>query len=372
MNWLGPLLLVPLLLACGRGPGRPEFCAGPPNPDSRLILHDWFGEGPVPTPGYIRKHRDFLDSGLFDGVAVYVRTEDQALNVSATVLGDTLVDHRAIAKTLAPLKGLGFKNLTENFAAVLGGRPPDFSADWSVPIANFAGLAKAARDAGLRGIYFDNESYGHPWADYPRGVLHPEKPLREYQDLARLRGRQVMAAMVQDFPDITVIMLHGPYLSEPKAPAGLFPQWQKANELLGPFFAGFVEGAGASAAVVDGGELYHLRSEEEFHESKNWRKQVLPSPETDCAFLPQALREAWPGKVSIGFGLIDKKFGGQPMDPDVLAPTLTAALRQADRYVWLYVEGASFLCPPSAGGADERWQDAVRRGRAGARKVPGH
>lgn len=348
--------------------GCANLGAGPDSASTRpsLILHDWFGAGPVPTPSFIREHRKFLDSGLFDGIAVYVRTADESLNVSATVFTERRLEYRAVANALAPIRGLRFENLKENFAAVVGGAPPDFAEDWSVPVANFGVLARAAREAGLRGIYFDNEAYSVPWTDYPRGVKHPRKPLGEYVELARQRGRELMAAMVAEFPDIVVIVLHGPYLSEPKAPEDLFPQWQSANELTGPFFAGMVEAPGETATVVDGGELYHLRGEAQFRRSRRWRKSVLPSDEIDCAFLPPALRARWEGRVSIGFGVIDRPFAGRKMDHGILAETLAAALRQVDRYAWFYVEGPSFLVPPEEGGADADWTGAIRAARAAA------
>jgi len=325
-----------------------------------LILHDCFGDNPAPTPSYIRDHRNFLESQPFDGLAVYLRKPDLTSNVSAAVLGRQPVSAASMIDVLAPLRGLALENLTENFAAVVGGCPPDFVEDWSAPIANFSRLARAARETGLRGVLIDNESYGTPWANYPRGVLFKSKPLREYQDQARLRGRQVMEAMVSEFPGITVILLHGPYLSEPTAPAPLFPAWQSSNELLGPFFAGFVEGAGALATVVDGGELYHLRTEEQFRMSFEWRKRVFPSAGLDCAFVPAALRVPWEARVSVGFGIIDRPFHGQRMDPGILATTLARALGRTDGYVWLYVEGPTFLRPHDQGGASDEWVEAVR------------
>jgi hypothetical protein len=290
--------------------------------------------------------------------------------VTTSVLSEKMLGYSEIAEVLEPLKGISFRNLTENFAAVVGGRPPDFMDDWSAPIVNFAHLARASRHAGLKGIYFDNETYYAPWADYPKGVRHPEKSLAEYREQARLRGREVMQAMVAQFPEITVLLLHGPYISEPRAPAPLFPQVQSSNELHGPFFAGMAEGAGDRARVVDGGELYHLRTEEEFRQSYEWRKNALPSAEVECAFIPAAIRPVWRDRVSLGFGVYDRPFKGIPMNPEILETTLVRALRQSDRYVWLYVEGPSFLKRPEEGGAPRDWVEAVRRARVEAAKDP--
>jgi hypothetical protein len=329
----------------------------------RLILHDWHGKSPASTPSFVRDHLEFLETQPFDGLALYLRSPDLSLNVTTSVMSREPLAYEKIAEVLKPVAGLPFKTLGHNFAAVLTLRTPDLFDDWSVVLQNFGFLARASREAGLKGIYFDNENYEVRWADYPTGVAHPRKTLAEYQAQARLRGKQVMRALTAAHPDITVLTLHGPYISEPKAPSPLFPSWHLSNRLLGPFFAGFVEGAGDGATVVDGGELYHLRTADEFRRSHDWRKNALASDQVDCAYLPKAVRARWADRVEIAFGLYDRPFGGREMDPAILKRILAHALRQADRYVWLYVEGPTFLRPPAEGGADADWVGAVRQGR---------
>jgi hypothetical protein len=175
-----------------------------------------------------------------------------------------------------------------------------------------------------------------------------------------------MEAMTAAFPEITVIVLHGPYISEPKAPHPLFPEWAAANRLAGPFFAGLVEGAGTSATCVDGGELYGLRSSEDFEKSYQWRKSELPSDRVDCSYLTPALRAQWSRKVQVAFGLYDR-----PLDPAMLRTLVERALLRTDRYVWLYVEGPTFLRPPGEGGAPAEGVSAVRDGRDAALRARG-
>lgn len=332
-------------------------------PPPILILHDWYGNSPAATPAFIRDNLKFLESQPFDGIAVYVRSPDLSVNVTTSVLDRRALTDEQVAKVLQPIAGLPFKTLRHNFAAVLSCNPPDLFEDWAVVIRNFGILARAAREAGLKGIYFDNENYGARWADYPSGVAQPRKPLADYQAQARLRGKQAMEAMVAVFPDIVVLSLHGPYVSEPRAPAPLFPSWQKSNLLLGPFFSGFVEGAGPRARCVDGGELYHLRKDDEFRRSSEWRKESLPSDRVNCAYLPPAVRARWPSTVEIAFGVYDQPFGGQGMDPATLKSSLAHALRRSDRYVWLYVEGPTMLLPSDRGGAGAPWVEAIRQAR---------
>ena len=338
-------------------------------PAPRLILHDWFGTSPAATPSYVREHLEFLESQPFDGVALYLRTADLSLNVTGSVMSDTPLRYEQIAEVLKPVARLGSASLQHNFAAVLSRNPPDLFDDWTVVIRNFGFLARGAREAGLKGIYFDNENYGVRWGDYPSGVAYPRKSLNEYQAQARRRGKEVLEAMTAVFPDITVLTLHGPYVSEPKAPSPLFPSWQLSNLLLGPFFAGFVEGAGPKARLVDGGELYHLRKPEEFRQSYEWRKKTIATDGVNCAFLSAALRAQWSDRVDVAFGVYDRPFGGLTMDAAALKSSLTQALVNADHYAWLYVEGPTFLAPPARGGAPAEWVDAIRQARRDALRL---
>lgn len=362
------LLGLAALLGCGASPKpKPPPAPAPapvppPAPEpKRLILHDWFGNSPASTPGFIRDNLAYLESLPFDGVAVYMRRPDLTDNVTTWVMSDQAMGYDRIAAVLAPVRGLPFRKLLHNFAAVISRTPPDFFDDWNIVIKNFSDLARASREAGLKGIYLDNEQYFSKWANYPEGVKYKAKSLAEYQGQAFLRGQQVMEAMEAAFPGIVVISLHGPYISEPRAPAPIFPQWQASNELLGPFFAGFFA-ARKTGLCVDGGELYQLRTPDEFQKAYAWRKETIASAQIDCAFIPTALRPSW-GAVSVGFGVYDRPFGGKPMTPEILRTTLAAALDRSDRYVWFYVEGPTFLRPAAAGGASDDWVTAVRGSR---------
>jgi len=352
--------------------GLPAAQASPPGGGgaSFLILHDWHAKSPGPTPTFLRQNKTFLETLPFDGIAVYLRSPDGTDNPTMDLMVNKPIGYPAIAKVLAPLKGLQFNNLTQNFAAIFSGRPPDFFNDWSTIIRNFSDLAKAIREVGLKGVYFDNENYFSKWSNYPMGVEFPAMTLKAYQDQARLRGRQVMEAMVATFPDIVVISLHGPYISEPKAPVPLFPQWWSTNQLMGPFFSGFMEGAGKKATVVDGGKLFHLRTPQEFLDSYNWRKAGIVQDKVDSEFIPAQLRLAWAARINVAFGVYDQPVATADMHPDILKPTLTAALRQSDRYAWFCAERNSYLKPAKDGGAADTWVAAVRQGRADAAQKP--
>ena len=58
------------------------------------------------------------------------------------------------------------------------------------------------------------------------------------------------------------------------------------------------------------------------------------------------------------------------MDPATLQSTLTHALQQTERYVWLYIEGPTLLLPEAQRGADAPWVRAIRQGRGEALRKP--
>jgi hypothetical protein len=355
----GLTLIAAALFFAVAGSGLASSTPAPATPQKSLIYAGWFGNT-TPTPSYVANNKAFLESQPFNGLVVYLRNPSMSINASLGVMTNTPMSYADISSVLDPIRNLAFDQLKENFGFVIGNDPPDFFDDWSVPIQNFANLARALKDAGLKGFVFDNEQYFAPWADYPTGVSYPLTSLAAYETQARLRGYQVMEAMVAEFPDIVVITLHGPYISEPAAPWQLgFPQWQSGNELHGPFFAGFQEGKGSVATNVDGGELYDLRTVSDFQDTYLWRKNDLPSSTVNCSFIPPALRPSWPSGVSISFGVYDQPFGGQQMSPSILQATLANALARSDRYVWFYAEGASWLLPEAQGGASQAWVDAV-------------
>lgn len=329
-----------------------------------LLLHDFIA-GPTPTPTYVRDHLAEIEALPFDGIAIYGRSADLTTDISSSVMRAAPLDPAAVARVLAPVPEIVAGSLRESLMLVLNQRPGDLFDDaaWNVATSNFGVLATALRHVGARGIFFDNEEYGTRWGDYD--VATATHTLPESIARARLRGHQAMQAMLDAYPDIVVLTLHGPYISEPRTPIPPFegPFWM-SNELLGAFFAGFVEAGGALATVVDGGEIYSLRVAVDFTATYEFRRRGIASDAIDSALVPPALRSLWPTRVSIAYGLYDRPFRGADMSPAILQATLVPALRTSDRYVWMYAEGITFLLAPGAGGADPAWLAAIETARA--------
>jgi hypothetical protein len=138
--------------------------------------------------------------------------------------------------------------------------------------------------------------------------------------------------------------------------------------LFGAFFSGMVEGEGREAQVIDGGEVYALRTVEQFATHYEWRKYTIAGEENNSPNIPASLRPLWPDRVSISYGVNDTRSNKTPAVQKI---TLENALNRCDDYVWMYSE---YAAPTNAykylepGGAPVEWINAIRDAKAAAKK----
>lgn len=330
----------------------------------------------VTTPQYLRDNKAFMERLPFDGTVLNTQIGWQLMKGRPRTYAE-------IDREFQPLQGLTFRKFRHNFAFVAVRKPADLFDGWGNTIDAFRLIAKVARDRGLKGVFFDNEEYTvydddldrevevNLW-DYPDDVRYKSRPLRDYQNQARKRGRQIMQAMVEAFPDIVVIVLHGPYDSFQGTPDAIRVHQTGADgvEMRGPFFVGMVEGAGDQARVIDGGEFYALRGPCEFSDSYRYRKRDFAAVATGVPFLSDGARSVWAGRVGIGYGVYNLVFPGDrglQMDPTIMRRTLRNALRSSDSYVWQYTEEMNWF---RHGGIDQAWIDAAAAARQDAVAAP--
>jgi hypothetical protein len=242
--------------------------------------------------------------------------------------------------------------------------PPDVFDSQERLITNWRLLARAAREAGMRGLFVDNEPYDTRALEFPDGARWPEFGLARYQRQARSVGRWVMDGILKEWPEAHVIVAHGPYVSEPKTPreVSLLQVETTPYDLRGHWFSGMAQASG-NGQLVDGGEVYQYRTREDFVRSRQWRETGLPQVPSSTV-VPSPLRRTWRDRVSIGFGVYDRPWkAGYEMNPEVLETTLTNALAVAEDVVWLYTDGSGggrYLDPLTV---DSAYVDVVRRAR---------
>lgn len=334
----------------------------------------------------------------FDGVAIRSRQATERVMEAGTA-----IDEAALLADIGRLSDMN--EGMHNMLLLTVKKPGELTDDdaWALAVDNWKVIAQVAKESGFKGILFDNEEYFQEWQDLPGNQLDADN-LRELQSLASMRGREIMEAVNEVWDDAMIIIPHGPYTADPISMKDWFKlQYQSSpdyNELSGAFFTGFAEGKGANQTLVDGGELYRLRTDEEFKTSFEHRSYDLAE---DAERMPwdidPEVRANWAQIVSQGAYLYtdrypegpagDPKEGDSPdnpatdhkfMSPEIMARTLTNAINNSEGAVVVYsdalgrddtlpgdssdrVEDFSFYEP---GRMSQKWRDAFEKGIADA------
>lgn len=306
---------------------------------------------------FILENRAYIESLPFEGMTVNIPASWNAMTPGVIV---TLADVR---EWLVPLAN--FNTGKFNYLIIENDRPGDLFDDaaWMQAIENWRTMAKVAAETGFRGILFDNEEYQGHWDNFPEDVASDgvSRGVNAYQAQAQLRGLQVMQAVQSVFPGAKVAVAHGPYLSVPRgagAPPSIQLQagdWQD-QELMGPFFTGLVEGAAQPLTVIDAGELYALRSAEDFAQSLTYRNALGPLIPWPTA--PDVTKN-WAQRVAAGHMIYTDTYpAGYTQSPQILATTIKNALPYSEGAIFVFseVDHVDFFTPNA--GADA-WIAAI-------------
>jgi len=306
-----------LLSLCLITQDRTEFV--PSVADKKILLMD----GPPSQEGMGISEDVAIDGLLIGGpMIMYYPCEQEKLD-----------------KFAANMQKRDWGRLTDNFWVCwsYAGKPGEFDwfDDMSLIVQNFRMAAAAVRKAGLKGLAFDSEVYGGvALFKYYEGLKYfDSKTLEEYQEQAFKRGAEIMRAITESYPDITVFFLFGGRPSEDDNPA--------YTGLLGPFIDGFLSECGPKATVVDGNEgSYYASTEADIvkHRAGITEKKLACSrvPEKYSRHLKVGFG-IWPdagNKAGMSFDVNDLNHNYRT--PDELAYTLHHALRYTDEYVWLW------------------------------------
>jgi hypothetical protein len=263
----------------------------------------------------------------------------------------------------------------EVYIEVIMDRPGELLDDaaWLTVTNNFINLAAAARelnetgDYNFKGVVFDNEDYRSEifnCDDYRPGV-----PCNEYRDKMYQRGKDIMRGMLEAWPDIIVMHMHGPYTSDCERPEYIAGVGVPCFDLKGSFFAGMVQAVSENPGahpLLNGGQDYVLYSSNDFQKHYNYIEDMGRNESLD--FIPESLRPLWAENVETSFMVYNKRIarragGGSNIvfHTDLSEPRtqLQNARCVADSIVWFYIEDRPeahwyYAMPPD-------WRDEVLR-----------
>jgi len=242
-------------------------------------------------------------------------------------------------KFAANMQKRDWGRLTDNFWVCwsYAGKPGEFDwfDDMSLIVQNFRMASAAVKKAGFKGLAFDTELYaGVALFRYYEGLKYfDSKTLEEYQEQAFKRGAEIMRAINESYPDITIFFLFGGRPSEGDNPS--------YTGLLGPFIDGLLSECGANATVVDGNEeSYYASTEDDIVK----HRARMTETKLACSRVPEKYNShlkvgfgIWPdagNKAGMSFDVND--LSNNYRTPDELAYTLHHALKYTDEYVWLW------------------------------------
>lgn len=284
-------------------------------------------------------------------------------------------DRSWFEESVEKLRSVKSQKLTDNFILV-NANPGDVDwfddAGWAQIVAHCRIAAWVARQGGARGILFDPEPYAPPHAlfHYAAQPGREEHTFAEYYAEARQRGRQMMEAIVEQYPEITLFCYFMNSINV-SATGRADPRPALAGMHYGLYSAlidGWLDAAPPEVTFVDGCEsAYRYNSTREYLEAATAMRgacQELVAPENRAKYRAQ---------VQVGFGIyLDAYWNpkdspwsawyidglGGPRVERLRANTATA-LRLADEYVWIYGEKFRWWPTPNPSVRAESWPEVL-------------
>lgn len=306
-----------------------------------------------PDTAYVRANITDMEKVPFDGVVI--RVGDASGHPGGTGnLGLEVFQRREFQPSdyqhaIDDLKATHLTTLTDNFLQMY---PPYFGCivdwydpDWSVIAHNAACMAKIAKEGGCKGLMLDPEMCDPnnvPLWWYARIVKDKKNApsFPEYAAKVRERGREFIRAINKEYPDITILGLYGSSLTYAES----FYAWNGDGglSLYGPFLDGIYEAATPGTTFVDGFEYsYGYRNHESFAAARKLERAGGRSVSTCPKEFDEHARVGfgvWADWNGAGNGWYPNDFSKNYFTPNGLRASLNYALRESDKYVWIWSE----------------------------------
>ena len=319
-------------------------------------------------------HAAEMEKRPFDGVVLEVtgRTTEGKSCSLRTAFANEPWQREWFQANADRLRSAKFARLTDNFVT-LGTNPGnvDWFDDegWRQIVAHWRIAAWFAKQSGCKGILFDPEPYAPPHAqfNYAAQPQRNEHTFNEYAAKARQRGREVMRAVAEEYPDITLFCYFMNSICA-TATGRADPRPALAAHGYGLYPAlidGWLDVAPPTVVLVDGCEsAYRYNSRQQFLESAVTIKgacQELVSPENRAKYRAQ---------VQVSFGMYLDAYWNPSESPwyidgqggprvERLRANTSAALAAADEYVWVYGEKFRWWPTPNKRVRAESWPEAI-------------
>lgn len=313
-----------------------------PASTKKLIEFGW----DEPGSSFLCDHIAEMEKTPFDGCVFHVdyeKADGGRGSFTWEGWGPRKFEMAELQKAVNDLKATRFGRFKRNFLR-FNTTPAklDWFDDFSAILNNAELAARIAREGNCAGLLFDTEQYEGPLFNYRKQRDAATKSWDEYAVQARKRGREIMQAFQQSYPDVTLFLTFGYSLPWAQCRGNKEKLADADYGLLSPFLDGLFEGAKGRTKIVDGYESsYGYKQASQFETAyETMQRKLLPIV---------ADSKAYQNHLSIGFGVwMDRdwrKHGWDTNDfaknyftPESFAASVAAALQRSDEYVWVYTE----------------------------------
>ncbi len=325
---------------------------GPEPATPPLIVTGW----DAPTPRQFRENLAAFERwGVFDGTTIRpTRTTASGERDARHAFSRDPWTWDEFAGSLENLKNTHPTTCRENFLALYA-NPGDVDwfddEGWKEIVHHWRLMARLAHRGGLRGILYDAEPYTKPHSQflYRAQPQHERHSFAEYCAQARRRGREVMEAVREEFPEITVFTyrLFSDMLGVLKSGDLMRGLETHTYGLQPAFIDGWLDRMTPEMRVIEGTEDigYRANSEEEYNTAFTRLRLQLHR------FLDPEHREKVRQQFRIGQSLYLDAYVNPPGNAwhidhkgtsaaSRLAANTASALAASDGVVWLYGEKA--------------------------------
>ncbi len=336
-------------------------------PRKKLIATGWDQAGPE----RFRDQIELMEQRPFQGVVVRFVGRGDSPQFRLAFNREEW-DPETIEQVIEDLQAVQSDVLRENFL-LMNANPGDVDwfddEGWAIVVEHWRTAARVAREGGLTGILFDPEPYRKPFRQFAwtSQAQYDQHDFEEYHTKARQRGGEVMRAIAEEYPDITIFCYFMNSVNSMAAQRSdpITALAGGGYDLLPGFIDGWLDEAPPEVTFVDGCEqAYRFNSQMEYLAAYNRIRGVcqrLVSPEN---------RHRYRAQVQVGFGVyldpyINPEGDKWYIDPkgmervDRLGQNVSYALQACDEYVWVYGEKASWWPTPHPRADAQRWWEAL-------------
>ena len=326
----------------------------------------------IPTTEYLAKHwREMEENAPFDGVIYDLvgKSPDGAQYASQRLFTKDAWNREWFNSCVEDLKSCQFERFHDNFIRI-NFYPADFDwADdeaWNNVCEKAAVCAWVARETGGN-LCFDFESYG---AQMFKHNASTGRSFEESKRIARRRGAEMCAAIVKEYPEVTILCL---WMNSINVAAGRSPKPDLilrdfSYGLLPSFIDGLLDSVVPETILIDGCENgYYLNGNEYDRAACDVFLETGPS----VALVAPENRKKYRTQTRVGFGFYldmysnpeGSRYYRGPEEGETrferLEINLRAALNAADQYVWVYGEQKRWWAPDDHNKPWTSWEEAL-------------